>query len=75
MREIDVERGAWVEEVKRLRSRVELAERKKEIKHRLPTRKFEREQVQITNRNPRSNPYAIPKPDRMVVSVPFLGHV
>ena len=31
--------------MKRLRSRVELAERKKEIKHRLLTRKFEREQV------------------------------
>ena len=45
MRAIDVERGTWVEEVKRLRSRAELAERKKEIKHRLLTRKFEREQV------------------------------
>ncbi len=91
MREIDVERGTWGEEVERLRSRAELAERKKEIKHRLLTRKFEREQVQTTNtltptlnltnpdcnanpnRNP--NPNAIPNPDRLVVSVPCIGHV
>ncbi len=58
MREVDVERGKMADEETRLRSRAEVAEWKKEIKHRSLTRKIQREEVVI----PQPNPYLNPDP-------------
>jgi hypothetical protein len=60
MRKVEVERGTMVEEATRLRSRAEIAEWKKEIKHRSLTRAIQRQEVFDPEPNPIIDPIDAP---------------
>jgi hypothetical protein len=59
MRAVEVERGTMVEEATRLRSRAEIAEWKKEIKHRSLTRTIHCQEVPCLYPNPLIDPNPI----------------
>ncbi len=59
MREVEVERGTMAEEATRLRSRAEIAEWKKAIKHRSLTRTIQCQEVPYLQPNPMIDPNPI----------------